>query len=1052
VDARTGTRGKQRLVELALLLVSLPALADSKLGDFVVSHWGRENGLPDNSVTCLAQTRDGYLWVGTAAGLARFDGVRFAPLNLALAPARTTNEITALYQDVSERLWIGTRSDGLWCLAGGVLRTQSWGRLPRATLRRDSAVQANGPGGTSGAILPAASNRLTDYAAAAVESAAVTCIAGNSNGDLWVGTAQGLERFKGTNLTVFTAGDGLPSDFVSGVHPSSSGTVWITTRKGMCQFKDGRLTPLEFQTESPGRSPEMIGMYDDQRGNLWAFGDTYLVNLNDGKRFNYFRNGDTTSLRIWSLCEGRDGQLWIGTSGQGVFAFSDGRFRPLSLRDASLGSDVQAIYEDRDGSLWLGTFSGGLLRLQPRRAQMLDANAGLPSEMPSCLAAGSDGRLWAGYAGAGLFSSAGDRFDKAPTPEGLGCLNLISSLAATSKGELWLGTLGLGLLRLKDGGLARLGTENGLADDAILSVAAQPDDSVWVGTRAGTVHHVTARGLESFSQLSGDPVTCLLAGASGSVWVGTENGGLSRLVDGRFVSADSSGILARTPIRALCEDADGRLWVGTEGRGLACLYQGRFTVWDAKVGFPGLVNGLAVDDLGKLWLCTDKGIFRMARPGLRADTEAVPGLELVAEYDRASTAVFQRGWPQAVKAAGGRLWFASPNGLCVVDPRDFRADFPPLPVEVGPIEVNGRPLAAARALAGEAGNSGPPLRLPSGLRTLEVEFTVPSVNWPGRIQFQHRLDPFDSDWVEGGTERRVRYSGLPFGQYQFRIRARNLDGTWGPENGALAFDLPPPLWRSPLVLSLEALLSILAVAAAVRLISHRRLRFKLAQLGQQQATERERMRIARDMHDELGAKLTRISYLSELALQDEVTPRQKFHDIAQGIRDLLQTVDEIVWAVDPQNDTLESLAVYLGHHATEYLQNTSVECELNIAPDLPVHPLTAETRHNLFLAFEEAVSNALKHSGATRLRVDLSQKNGSFEISIEDNGRGFELPPKSAAAKAGAKPAGKRGNGLKNMRQRLAGLGGEARIESQRGQGTRVTFILPIKPKPKDHS
>jgi signal transduction histidine kinase/ligand-binding sensor domain-containing protein len=893
---------------------------------------------------------------------------------------------------------------------------------------------------------------VANYFNAVAENAAVTCIAGNSNGDLWVGTANGLKRFSGTNVTLFTVGDGLPSDFVSGVHLSGSGTVWITTRKGMCQFKDGHLTPLEFQTDSPGRSPEMIGMYDDQQGNLWAFGDTYLVNLNDGKRFNYFRNGDTTSLRIWSLCEGRDGQLWIGTSGQGVFAFSDGRFRPLSLRDASLGSDVQAIYEDRDGSLWLGTFSGGLLRLQPRRAQMLDANAGLPSEMPNCLAATADGRLWAGYAGAGLFSSAGDRFDKAPTPEGLGGLNLISSMAAASKGELWLGTLGLGLLRLKDGSLARFSTENGLDDDEILSVAAQPDDSVWVGTRAGTVHHLTPRGVECFPQTFGDPVTCILAGASGTVWVGTENGGLSRLVQGRFVSADSSRVLARTPIRALCEDAEGRLWLGTEGRGLACLSQNQFSVWDAKAGFPDAVNGLVLDDLGKLWLCTDKGIYRMARPAVRADAGAVPGLELVAEYDRSSTAVLERGWPQAVKSAGGRLWFAAPNALCLVDPRDFRAVFSPLPVEVGPILVNGHPLAAAHAFLVEAGTSGRLLRLPSGLRTLEIEFTVPSVNWPERIQFQHCLDPFDNDWVDGGAERRVRYSGLPFGHYRFRVRARNLDGSWSPENAALAFDLPPPLWRSPLVLSLEALLSILVVAAVVRLISHRRLRFKLAQLGQQQATERERMRIARDMHDELGSKLTRISYLSELALQDEVSSRQKFRDIAQSIRDLLQTVDEIVWAVDPQNDTLESLAAYLGHYATEYLQNTSVECELNIAADLPMHPLTAETRHNLFLAFEEAVGNALKHSGATRLRVDLAHKNSSFEICIEDNGHGFEPAPGSAPNKVGAKPAGKPGNGLKNMRQRLSGLGGEARIQSQPGQGTKVTFTLPVTPKSKDHS
>jgi ligand-binding sensor domain-containing protein/signal transduction histidine kinase len=1005
------------LIQMAILLAAGAARADSKLGDFAITHWTRENGLPDNSVTCLMQTRDGFLWVGTVAGLVRFDGLRFFPLNLPVPASQTGNEITALYQDAKDRLWIGTRQHGLWCLAAGAL----------------SQVNPNRGFGAS----------------------AVTSIAGDSHGDLWVGTATGLNRLGGTNVTLFTVADGLPSDFVSSVHFSMSGTVWITTRKGMCQFKNGRLTPFEFQTDSPRQSAEMIGMYDDQRGNLWAFGDSYLVNLNDGKRFNYFRNGDTTSLRIWSLCEGRDGQLWIGTSGQGVFSFADGRFRPLSLREASLSSDVQAICEDRDGSVWLGTFSGGLVRLQPRHVQVLNSGAGLPAEMATCLAPLADRELWVGFANGGLFSSAGDRFDKPRTPDGSACPNLISSMATTSKGELWLGTQGLGLIRLKDGTATRLTTENGLADDEILAVAAQKDDSIWAGTRAGTLHHITNLGIESFRHEPPDPITCILMGSSGTVWIGTENGGLARLTGGRLAGADPSGVLARTPIRALWEDADGRLWIGTQGRGLACRSEGQITVWDAKAGFPdNEVNGIVADDSGKLWFNTPKGVYRMSLPvGGKHHADSLPALQLVSEYDHSSSAVSKQGWPQAVKSRDGRLWFVGANGLCVVDPRDFQTSFQPWQVELGPVLVNGRPLRVANASAdADPGAPGKPLRFPASLRTLEIEFTVPSLNWPERVEFQHRMDNFDSDWVEGGPERRVRYSGLPFGQYRFRVRAMNLDGTWGRENSSLVFDLPVPLWRSPLILAVEGLVALTAVAGVVRLISHRRLRLTLAQLGHQQAMERERMRIARDMHDEVGSKLTRISYLSELALQDEVPSRQNLRSIAQTTRDLLQTVDEIVWAVDPQNDTLENLAAYLGHYATEYLQNTSIECELNIAPDLPLHPLTAETRHNLFLAFEEAVGNALKHSGATRVRVAMTRANGNFEISIQDNGRGFDSPSGVAVAKGKTSTPNNKGNGLVNMRQRLSSIGGQALIESSPGQGTSVIFSLPVNEEPTNNA
>lgn len=1008
MDGPTGTRISQCFLALALLLGSLPALAGSRLGDFVVAHWGTENGLPDNSVTCLAQTHDGYLWVGSAAGLARFDGVKFAPLKLVGSSAPASNEITALFEDANDRLWIGTRTDGLWSLAAGVL-----------------------------------SRPEPDLA-----GLAVTCVAGGSGGELWVGTPNGLRRFGGTN-SIFTMRDGLPSDFVSGVHVSSSGTVWITTRKGMCQFKEGRLTPLEFQTDSPGRSPEMIGMYDDQRGNLWAFGDTYLVNLNDGKRFNYFRNGDTTSLRIWSLCEGRDGQLWIGTSGQGVFSFADGRFRPLSLRDATLGSDVQAIYEDREGSLWLGTFGGGLLRLQPRRAQVLDTGAGLPAVMANCLATLGESQLCAGYENAGIFLGTGEGFDKPPAGDGMEVMNLITSMGSDSKGGLWLGTLGLGLIRTGGGISRRLTTENGLADDDILAVAVQGDDTIWAGTRGGILQHITDRGVESYNYPPAEAISCILVGSSNRVWVGTESGGFGAFEAGRFDCPKVYGPLAGAPVRALCEDKHGRLWIGTQGRGLACFAEDRLAVWDVKTGFPDDdVNALAADDFDKIWVCTRKGLYVMPRSVGPVESGIVPAVQPVQEFAGASAAVFKRGWPQVVKTKDGRIWFATPNGLCGVDPKDFRPVHAPLQVELGRVLINGRPDPAEVERRTPGARVSKPLRLPSNLHTLEIEYTVPSVNWPERIQFQHRLDPFDGDWVDGGNERHVRYSGLSFGQYRFRVRAMNLDGNWGQENAVLLFELPPPLWRSPGVLGAEGLLAASAVAGGARLISHRRLRRKLAQLGQQQAMERERMRIARDMHDELGSKLTRISYLSELALEDEAASRKNLTDIAQNIRDLLQTVDEIVWAVDPQNDTLENLAAYLGHYVVEYLQNTTVECQLNIAPDLPLHPLTAETRHNLFLAFEEAVGNALKHSGATRLRVDMSQTDGSFEISIQDNGRGFAAPLGATSGQPAAGSSRKRSHGLVNMRQRLASIGGEARIQSQPGQGVTVTFVLPIKARP----
>jgi signal transduction histidine kinase len=306
--------------------------------------------------------------------------------------------------------------------------------------------------------------------------------------------------------------------------------------------------------------------------------------------------------------------------------------------------------------------------------------------------------------------------------------------------------------------------------------------------------------------------------------------------------------------------------------------------------------------------------------------------------------------------------------------------------------------------------------------------------------------------VDNDIDRRVRYNGLPFGTYQFRVRAKNMDGTWGLENASLVFVLPPPFWRRPWVIAAVALLVVTIVAGVVQLFSHRRLRLRLAQLGQQEAMERERMRIARDMHDEIGSRLTRISYFSELALQEETPSKASLHSIADTIRDLLQTLDEIVWAVNPQNDTLENLAAYLGYYATEYLHNTSVECKLDIPPNLPLIPLTAETRHNIFLAFEEALSNALRHSGATRICVDMNETEGRFEIHVRDNGRGFDHTQGSTKDGKNLPLAGRKqqGNGLINIVQRLESVGGQANIESVPGKGTVVTLRLWTKSKTKN--
>jgi signal transduction histidine kinase len=280
------------------------------------------------------------------------------------------------------------------------------------------------------------------------------------------------------------------------------------------------------------------------------------------------------------------------------------------------------------------------------------------------------------------------------------------------------------------------------------------------------------------------------------------------------------------------------------------------------------------------------------------------------------------------------------------------------------------------------------------------------------------------------------------------VTASKASAAWGESAAEFAFFIPPPVWRAGWALTLYVISAVVLVAGAARVISHRRLRRHVALLAQEQAIQRERIRIAQDMHDEIGSKLTKISFMSERAKGDvagQGVVAGKLDAIAHASRDLLQSFDELVWAVNPHNDNLEHLAAYLGQYATDYLQNTAVESELHIPQGLPHHPVSAEVRHNLFLAFEEALNNALKHGHPSRVGVTMAAARARFEVTIQDNGCGFEPVAEQCGLTAGKSPPIKHGGtGLLNMRKRLAEIGGQCLVRSQPGQGATVTLTIPL--------
>jgi signal transduction histidine kinase len=397
--------------------------------------------------------------------------------------------------------------------------------------------------------------------------------------------------------------------------------------------------------------------------------------------------------------------------------------------------------------------------------------------------------------------------------------------------------------------------------------------------------------------------------------------------------------------------------------------------------------------------------------------------------------------PGALRSRDGRIWIPMRRALAVIHPDRLRQGADAPPVVLHRVAVDDRPVAFYGGVVPPRGALPDPtrsetvLQLPPGHRRVLFEYSALSFTAPENVPLRYRLDGFDDDWREGKPGRSAEYSRLTAGQYEFRVVACSSEGDWSEQGASLVFTVLPFFWQTWWFRSLVLALFTLSVVAIVRYVSFRRLRRQMRQLEQQAALHKERARIAKDIHDDLGASLTQIAYLGELARQDRGAPEkadERIDTISATARQVIKSLDEIVWAVNPRNDTLAHLIDYAGQFAVDYLRVAGVRCRLDLPAHVPAREVSTDVRHNLFLLVKEAIHNVVKHAHASEVWLRVGATETHLNISVEDNGCGFEQPPEAPGA-----------DGLRNMRQRIADIGGSCQIESRTGAGTRVIVKLP---------
>lgn len=994
------------LVLTLLVIHGLPA--ELPAGGYSIRSWQTDDGLPTNTVSSAVQTRDGYLWFGTYAGLARFDGERFNVFNADNTPAIEDGRISCLFEDPQGTLWIGHET--------GVITRYQNGLFEGFTLRSQTAREK------------------------------VTAIGSDETGRLWAMRANGAVDAMNDSAHL----PSLISPELPGIMSwtrSARGDIWLTENGQLARVTDGRLAPMLVTTD---QYPDYVLCAAPS-----ASGGAWLVSAGQGIR--RWQDGRWVEDRgkypappgsVSCCLELRDGTFALGTIYAGLYlVFRDGR--PPVHFDQTNGLPqnwVRFLYEDREGNLWVGSGSAGLAAIHQSPFSVLNSPDQWQGRTVLSVAPGRDNSLWIGTEGNGIYHFSSGTWTHYGEPEGLEN-QYVWAVNENPAGEVWAGYYWWGgPARLSNGRFARPDQVDTRSAQVLALETSSTSGEVLVGNRDGLMQ-LTDNGatwLYKSEPGSSADVCAVVRGEQGVIWFGMAQGGLGRIAGEKVSIFRRQDGLSSDAVQCLLVDRDsGALWIGTADGGLNRFKNGKF----AKIGAgQGIVDNaichISDDGLGYIWLSTRHGIMQIAKAELDRCADGLNGWIYGRIYDRSyglPTLEFTGGRQGAgCKTSDGRLWFTSSKGLITVDPSRIPSNPTPPPIIIDSFTVD----AASVAFSGGAVVGA----LQPDHERLEIHYAGLSFVAPSRVLFKYKLDGVDKDWIPAGDRRTAYYSHLPAGSYRFRVVGCNDDGVWNNEGATLAFTVAPFFWQTWWFLGSCALAALSAVAWLVRSLTRRRMLRRLEELERLHVIERERSRIARDIHDDLGGNLTRIAILSQPAPEKIREPHQAAK-VLSGIysvaHDGIRALDEIVWAVDPQHDTLDSLVSYMGKYAQDFLETANIRCFLDFPIELPSWPLGAEMRHNLFLAFKETLNNTLKHAAATRVHISLSFQPDAFELVVKDNGRGFDPQPQTSAD--GGRIAG--GHGLPNLAQRLAAIGGRCEIKTSAGEGTRVAFIVTVRPE-----
>lgn len=1004
------------------------------------TNYGTEQGLALSSVLCSASDKAGNLWFGTAGGgVSRYDGKNFT--NYTIAQGLASNLVLYIVEDKEGNLWFGTTS--------GVSKYDGYRFINYTTTQ--------GLGGNF-----------------------VFSVIQDRSGSLWFGTNGGASKYNGKSFTNYTTAQGLAGNNIRSIIQDKSGNLWFgTATEGVSKF-DG--TSFTHYTTTQGLVNNNISsILQDKAGNLW-FGTNGGVSKYQGNSFtNYTTTEGLAGSYITSIAEDRNGNLWFGTHTKGVSKYDGNRFTNYTKAQGLADDNISSILQDKGGNLWLTSFEGGgVSKYGGNSLTSYTMNQGLTGNFILSIIQDKAGNLWFATYEGGVSKFDGKRFTNYSTAQGLADM-LVWSMIQDKAGNIWFGTDRGGVTKFDGETFTNYTTAQGLASNTVYSIAQDKNGNLWFGTNEGAskfdgacfTNYTTAQGL------AGNNIQSIIEDKAGNIWFGTHDDGASKYNGNGFTKyAMPEGLVSNT-VYSVIQDKAKNIWFATnEG---ASKYDGKkFTNYTTTQGLADNYLWTVAEDPTRniIWFGTNMGLSGL---NLKPSENSNRQDNMFETFNK------NTGYPIKDISRSpcfidnkGIIWFGSAHTeLIRFDYEAVNKNTEPLILKIQGIKVNNETICWNNLLGRRQGDEKPDslsmlnemitsfgkvlspavldsirkkyediqlsgvapfypvpvnLVLSYNNNSISIEFAAIEPALQKQVNYQYKLEGYNKDWSSLSNNSTAVFGNMRQGHYTFKLKAVSSSGVWSETD--YSFSVLPPWWATWWAYTLYALLVGIVVYTLYRNHIQGLKRIQAAKIAAMIATqEEERQRISKDLHDDIGARLTNINILSALG-QQKINEPQETSDYLKRISNEIQTsveaLDDIVWSIDSKNDSIEEITARMRRYAADVFDKPAIQYTFETDEQSLPATLFIGKRRDLFFVFKETINNIQKHAVATEVTINLEAKDNNLLMQVTDNGKGFDTDQPTHR------------NGLKNMQQRMQKWGGTFTVQSSLGNGALLKIKLPI--------